>query len=61
MSGLIHIHAIRVLNEIAEVVPVFNPHRALIAVFDVDAATPNAFDEEDRRGLERMLRWYGEK
>jgi GAF domain-containing protein len=37
------------------VVPVFDRDRRLIAVFDVDSATPAAFDETDRRGLETIL------
>ena len=38
------------------VVPVFDRERRLIAVFDVDSATPAAFDEADRKGLETILR-----
>jgi putative methionine-R-sulfoxide reductase with GAF domain len=30
----------------------------LIAVLEVDSAELNAFDEEDRRGLERVVRWF---
>jgi len=37
------------------VVPVFDRERTLIAVFDVDSDRLNAFDEEDRAGLERVL------
>lgn len=37
------------------VVPVFDEHADLIAVFDVDSDQPNAFDEEDRKGLEKIL------
>ena len=37
------------------VVPVFDRERNLIAVFDVDSDRLNAFDEEDRVGLERVL------
>ncbi len=37
------------------VVPVFDRDRRLIAVFDVDSATPSAFDEIDRVGLEAIL------
>ncbi len=37
------------------VVPVFDRDRRLIAVFDVDSATPAAFDEIDRKGLESIL------
>ena len=37
------------------VVPVFDRDRELIAVLDVDSDQLNAFDEEDRAGLERIL------
>jgi L-methionine (R)-S-oxide reductase len=37
------------------VVPVYDRDGALIAVFDVDSDQPDAFDEEDRKGLERIL------
>ena len=37
------------------VVPVFAPDRALIAVLDVDSDQLNAFDEEDARGLKRIV------
>ncbi|MDX2182691.1 MAG: GAF domain-containing protein [Gemmatimonadaceae bacterium] len=37
------------------VVPVFNAHRELIAVFDVDSEHLATFDDEDRVGLERLL------
>jgi L-methionine (R)-S-oxide reductase len=37
------------------VVPVFGSDGALIAVFDVDAVTPAAFDEVDARALEAIL------
>jgi GAF domain-containing protein len=37
------------------VVPVFDPAGALIAVFDVDAAEPAAFDETDAAWLEKIL------
>ncbi|MEL6212274.1 MAG: GAF domain-containing protein [Pseudomonadota bacterium] len=38
------------------VVPVFDKDGALIAVFDVDSADKSAFDEEDARGLEAILK-----
>jgi GAF domain-containing protein len=38
------------------VVPVFDPAGALIAVFDVDAVTPAAFDTTDQAWLEKILR-----
>jgi GAF domain-containing protein len=37
------------------VVPVFDASGALIAVFDVDATEPAAFDQVDAVGLERIL------
>ena len=40
------------------VVPVWAAHGALLAVLDVDAAEPGAFDEDDRAGLERLMRWF---
>ena len=38
------------------VTPVFGPAGALIAVFDVDAIEPDAFDERDASGIETILR-----
>jgi len=40
------------------VVPVFGPRGELIAVLDIDADRPSAFDEEDRVGLERLVGWF---
>lgn len=40
------------------VVPVWAADGALLAVLDVDAAEPGAFDEDDRAGLERLVRWF---
>lgn len=37
------------------VVPVFDREGALIAVLDVDSSELNAFDDEDRAGLERIV------
>jgi len=37
------------------VVPVFGPDGVLIAVLDVDSDRLDAFDEDDRRGLERIV------
>ncbi len=37
------------------VVPVFDAAGALIAVLDVDATQPDAFDAEDQAGLERIV------
>jgi L-methionine (R)-S-oxide reductase len=40
------------------VVPVFASDRSLIAVLDVDSDQLNAFDEEDARGLERIVELF---
>ena len=40
------------------VVPVFGPGRQLIAVLDIDSDRVAAFDDEDRAGLERLVRWF---
>jgi L-methionine (R)-S-oxide reductase len=37
------------------VVPVFGPDEELIAVLDVDSDQLNAFDDEDRAGLEKIV------
>jgi L-methionine (R)-S-oxide reductase len=37
------------------VVPVYDRDGVLVAVFDVDSDQPNAFDDEDRAGLEKIL------
>jgi GAF domain-containing protein len=37
------------------VVPVFDRRRTLIAVLDVDSDQLDAFDEDDRQGLERIV------
>ncbi|HUP62849.1 MAG TPA: GAF domain-containing protein [Thermoanaerobaculia bacterium] len=37
------------------VVPVFDRDQQLIGVLDVDSVLPNAFDDEDRTGLERIV------
>jgi GAF domain-containing protein len=42
------------------VVPVFAMDRSLLAVLDVDSAERAAFDDEDRNGLERLVRWFAE-
>lgn len=36
------------------VVPVFGPQGELLAVLDIDSDRSNTFDEDDRRGLERL-------
>ncbi len=38
------------------VVPVFDPAGKLVAVLDLDSHLPAAFDDGDRRGLERIAR-----
>jgi GAF domain-containing protein len=40
------------------VVPVYGANGALVAVFDVDSDRLAAFDDRDRRGLERILGWF---
>lgn len=42
------------------VVPVFGPRRGreLIAVLDIDSSVRAAFDDDDRRGLERLVGWF---
>lgn len=40
------------------VVPVFGPAGDLIAVLDIDSDQPNAFDDEDQAGLERLMHWF---
>lgn len=40
------------------VVPVFGKGGALIAVLDIDSPVKNAFTDEDRVALERMMRWF---
>jgi GAF domain-containing protein len=40
------------------VVPVTGRSGALIAVLDIDSDQVATFDEEDRRGLERIVGWF---
>jgi L-methionine (R)-S-oxide reductase len=40
------------------VVPVFGRSGDLVAVFDVDSDRTSAFDDADKRGLERILSWF---
>lgn len=40
------------------VVPVFDRHRELIAVLDIDSAELGAFDVVDRRELESWVEWF---
>jgi L-methionine (R)-S-oxide reductase len=42
------------------VVPILNKTGVLVAVLDIDAAVPDAFDHEDQRGLERIVSWFAE-
>lgn len=41
------------------VVPVFDASGSLIAVFDVDSTRLDQFDDEDKRGLEAIMTWFG--
>jgi len=43
------------------VVPVFGPDQELIAVLDVDSDRLDAFDEEDRAGLEKILALFQQR
>lgn len=43
------------------VVPVLDSAGALIAVLDVDADRPDAFDDDDARGLERLVGWFARR
>jgi GAF domain-containing protein len=40
------------------VVPVHDANKRLIAVLDIDSMELDAFDDEDRRGLELLVRWF---
>lgn len=40
------------------VVPVFAARDRLAAVLDIDSEQPGAFTDEDRTGLEQLLRWF---
>lgn len=42
------------------VVPVVNASGVLIAVLDIDSERTATFDDEDRIGLERVVRWFAE-
>jgi len=42
------------------VVPVFGPDRELVAVLDVDSDRLDAFDDDDRAGLERIVALFAE-
>ena len=43
------------------VVPVITPEGRLLAVLDIDSDFLNVFDETDRKNLERLCRWLGER
>ncbi len=40
------------------VVPILDGRGELLAVFDIDSEHPDAFDEDDRVGLERIAAWF---
>ncbi len=40
------------------VVPVLDGSGTVIAVLDIDADVPGAFDDVDRAGLERLVHWF---
>ena len=40
------------------VVPVLDARGALIAVLDVDSEKRGTFDQDDAKGLERIVRWF---
>ncbi|WP_338865916.1 GAF domain-containing protein [Myxococcus stipitatus] len=40
------------------VVPVYGKNHELIAVLDIDSSSKGTFDDEDRRELEAMMRWF---
>ena len=42
------------------VVPILNSNGVLVAVLDIDAEVPGAFDEDDQRGLERIVSWFAD-
>ena len=41
------------------VVPVFDNQRNLLAVLDIDSELPDAFDDVDRRWLEKLVAYFG--
>lgn len=43
------------------VVPVFDHDRNVIAVLDIDSDEPSTFNDEDRKGLERILEWFAKE
>ena len=42
------------------VVPILDSDGRLLGVLDIDADIPSAFDDEDGRGLERIVAWFAE-
>ena len=42
------------------VVPILNRNGVLVAVLDIDADVRGAFDEDDQRGLERIVSWFAD-
>jgi L-methionine (R)-S-oxide reductase len=42
------------------VVPILNRKEYVVAVLDIDAEIPSAFDEDDQRGLERIVSWFAD-
>lgn len=40
------------------VVPVFNTRGELIAVLDIDSEERGSFNDEDRKGLEDIVKWF---
>ena len=40
------------------VVPILDGRGDLLAVFDIDSEHPDAFDDDDRVGLERIAAWF---
>jgi L-methionine (R)-S-oxide reductase len=42
------------------VVPILNRNGDLVAVLDIDAEVPGAFDQDDQQGLERIVSWFAD-
>jgi L-methionine (R)-S-oxide reductase len=40
------------------VIPVFNRRKDLIAVLDIDSEERGSFSDEDRNGLEEIVKWF---
>lgn len=43
------------------VVPVFDVNRDLVAVLDIDSEHLASFNDDDRHGLERVVKWFAKK